>query len=328
MRVIRFAKFYGTIAAAAILAAGLAGCGGGTNEIRVCLDWTPNTNHTGLYAAQSEGYFAREGLKVSILEPPPDGALPLLAAGKAEFAVDFQETMGPAIAKKSGALPVEAVAAIISHNTSGLMSLKKSGITRPRDLEGKRVDAWGDPLEEKIEQTLVQDDGGDPAKVTFLPDASTDAFSALQSGTDAVWVYYAWEGMEALEKGAEINYLDIGKLNRAFDWYTPVLVTNTAYAKAHPQRVRAFLRALSAGYAFAAKAPDKAAEILLKAAPELDASLVKQSQNYLASRYRSDAPKWGWIDGKRWDAFYEWMYNSGLLETSLRDKGYTNEYLP
>jgi ABC-type nitrate/sulfonate/bicarbonate transport system substrate-binding protein len=87
----------------------LGGCGGkktDSNHIRVVLDWTPNTNHSGLYAAQDKGSFAEEGLTVQIIQPPEDGALALVGAGSAEFGFDFQESMGPAIAKDRDALPL------------------------------------------------------------------------------------------------------------------------------------------------------------------------------------------------------------------------------
>ncbi|MCL2271154.1 MAG: ABC transporter substrate-binding protein, partial [Treponema sp.] len=107
----------------------LIGCSGkkaDANLVRLVLDWTPNTNHTGLYVALEKGWFAEEGLSVQIIQPPEDGALALLGSGNVEFAIDFQETMGPAIAKARDALPIQAVAAIISHNTSGIMSLSAS----------------------------------------------------------------------------------------------------------------------------------------------------------------------------------------------------------
>jgi ABC-type nitrate/sulfonate/bicarbonate transport system substrate-binding protein len=131
--------------------------GGNTAEpetIRFVLDWSPNTNHTGLYAAQDRGWFAEEGLAVKILSPPEDGALLLLGSGRAEFAVDFQESLGPAIAREDP-LPVQAVASVISHNSSGLMSLKSAGIKRPRDLAGKRFASWETPLVRTLRKRFV-----------------------------------------------------------------------------------------------------------------------------------------------------------------------------
>ena len=299
----------------------------GTGEIRVVLDWTPNTNHTGLYVALEKGYFAGEGLEVEILQPPEDGALVLLAAGNAEFAVDFQESLGPALAQEAP-LPVTAVAAIISHNTSGIMSLASGGIERPRDLTGKRFASWETPLVSAVIRTVVEGDGGDFSQVKMIPNAATDAFSALETDVDAIWIYYAWDGIAAELRSLDIGYLDFGKINPVFDFYTPILVTNREYAAAQPSEVKKFLKALSLGYGFAMEAPREAAEILLKHAPELDRDLVIRSQEYLAGQYQADAPRWGEIDGTRWDRFYGWMFEQGILERDIRGQGFTNEYLP
>ncbi|MDR0474103.1 MAG: ABC transporter substrate-binding protein [Treponema sp.] len=313
---------------AALLA---ASCGSRKREpghIRVVLDWTPNTNHTGLYIALEKGLFAEEGLMVEIVQPPEDGALLLLASGNAEFAVDFQETLGPAIAKNEEALPLTAVAAVISRNTSGIVSLAGKGITRPRDLEGKRFASWETPLVTAVIKSIVEEDEGDFSKVQMIPNFATDAFSAMETEVDAVWIFYAWDGIAAETRGLDINYLELGRLNPIFDFYTPVLVCNNNWLNANPETAKKFLMAASRGYAYSMEFPDEASEILLKYAPELDRETVKASQRYLVTRYKGDAPRWGEIDKKRWDQFYRWMYNEGLLEKDPVSGGFTNEYLP
>ncbi|MDR0381794.1 MAG: ABC transporter substrate-binding protein [Oscillospiraceae bacterium] len=324
-------KQLGRLLAAACLLAVCAGCRGGreaNGTVRFVLDWTPNTNHTGLYVAQDKGYFEDEGLTVEIMQPPEDGALVLLGAGDAEFAVGVQEGLGPAIARAADALPVTAVAAIICHNTSGLMSLRESGVARPRDLEGKRFATWETPLVDAVIRRIVEADGGVFENVKMIPNHATDAFSALQTDVDSIWIYYAWDGIAAEINNIDATFLDLGQLDPTLDFYTPVIVTNTNYAAANPDEVRAFLRAVSRGYRFAIENPDEAADILLRYAPELDETLVRRSQTYLAARYQADAPRWGEIDPARWGAFYAWMYENGLLEEDIRDRGFTNEYLP
>ena len=309
----------------------LAGCGGkktDANHIRVVLDWTPNTNHTGLYAALEKGWFAEEGLTVEIIQPPEDGALALLGLGSVQFAVDFQETMGPAIAKNRDALPVRAVAAIISHNTSGIMSLAKNSVSRPCDLAGKRFASWETPLVTALIKEIVENDGGDFSRVKMVPNFATDAFSALETDIDAIWIYFAWDGIAAEVNGININYIDFGSLDRRFDFYTPVLAANTNWLEKNGETAKKFLRAAGKGYTFAIDSPAEAAEILLKHAPELDRRLVTQSQHYLQSRYQNDAPRWGEIDPVRWGGFYRWMFEQGLLEKDIGAGGFTNEYLP
>ena len=298
------------------------------NTIRVLLDWTPNTNHTGLYVALEKGWFTEEGLKITITQPPEDESLVLLASGKAEFAVSFQESMGPAIAKERDALPVTAVAAIINHNTSGIMSLKKSGIQSPAGLAGKRFASWETPLVTAVVRYIVENDGGDFSTVRMIPNFATDAFSALQTDVDAIWIYYAWDGIAAEVENIEINFLDLGKIDGMLDFYTPVLVTNTQWAAGNAQTAKKFLAAVSRGYNFAIENSEEAAEILLKHAPELDRTLVMRSQEFLKMRYKGDAGRWGEIDPRRWSGFYQWMFKQGLLEKDIGENGFTNDYLP
>jgi len=316
------------VTAAALALTGCAGKKKSAAQIRVVLDWTPNTNHTGLYVAQEKGWFAEEGLTVEITQPPEDGALVLIGSGNVEFGIDFQESMGPAIAKDNDALPVTAVAAIISHNTSGIISLAKSGIKNPRNLAGKRFASWETPLVTAIIKEIVENDGGNFEDVQMIPNYATDPISALQTDIDAIWIYYAWDGIAAEINGVEVNYIDLGKINTHYDFYTPILAANTNWLEKNPETARKFMRALSKGYNFAIENPAEAAEILLKHAPELDRALVTRSQQYLASRYRQDVPRWGEIEPERWAAFYRWMYAHDLLEKDIGYGGFTNEYLP
>jgi len=311
-----------------ILIISFTGCKKDDGTIRVLLDWTPNTNHTGLFVALEKGWFAEEGLHVTITQPPEDNALVLVASGNAEFAISFQDWMGPAIAKETGSLPITAVAAIISHNTSGIMTLKESGILRPADLAGKRFADWELPVVTAVMRYIVEKDGGDFNDVRMIPNYATDAISALRTDIDAIWIYYAWDGIAAEINGVEINYIDLGTFDSRLDFYTPVIVTNTSWAASNSDTAKKFLAAVTRGYNFAIENPQEAAEILLKHAPELDRQLVEMSQRYLQSRYRGNAVRWGEIDPLRWGAFYNWMFEHGLLEKNIGSSGFTNEYLP
>ena len=131
-------KTAGILAAAMVLTmtAGTLGVHADELEkITFVLDWTPHTNHTGLYVALEKGYFEEAGLEVEVVQPPEDGAEVLVAAGRAQFGVSFQDSMAPAISGEN-ALPITAVAAIIQHNTSGIISRKGEGMDTPAGMEG------------------------------------------------------------------------------------------------------------------------------------------------------------------------------------------------
>ncbi len=297
-------------------------------KITFVLDWTPNTNHTGLYVAQDKGYFDDAGLEVEIVQPPEDGAEMLVGSGKAQFGVSFQDSMLPAVAGE-GKVPIEAVAALVQHNTSGIISLKGNGMDKPKGMEGKTYATWDLPIEKATLKTVVEKDGGDFSKVKLIPSTVTDEVSALQSKqVDAIWVFYGWAGVATEVAGLETDYFAFKDIDPVFDYYTPVVVGNIDWMQQNATQTMRFLSALKKGYEFAIDHPDEAADILLKAAPELDSELVKASQQYLSKEYKADVEKWGYMDPERWNAFYNWINDNDLFEEKIAENtGFTNDYL-
>lgn len=300
----------------------------GAEKLTLVLDWTPNTNHTGFYVAQELGYFEQNGLSLDIVQPPEDGAGALVASGKAQFGVDFQDSLAPAFALDNP-LPVTAVAAILQHNTSGIISLKEKGIESPKGLEGRTYATWDIPVEKAMIKRVVEKDGGDYAKINMVPTTVTDVISAISTNIDAVWIFYGWDGIACKVRGLDTNYFQFADIEPVFDYYTPVIVANNDFLETKPDAAKKFLEAAARGYAYAVENPGPAADILLKYAPELDAEMVRESQKWLADRYIADAPAWGVMDQGRWDAFYQFLYGEKLIEKEIpAGFGMSTEYLP
>lgn len=335
---------------AAVLAVSLAGCTGSPaasltaqsaasqaaqssapaekEKITVVLDWTPNTNHTGLYVAQEKRYFAEQGLDVELIQPPEDGATALVGSGKAQFGVDFQDSLAPAF-QSATAVPVTAVAAILQHNTSGIVSLKSNGITSPKKLEGKTYATWDMPVEKAIMKQVMTKDGGSFSKLKMVPSTVTDVVAALKTNIDAVWIFYAWDGIAAKVKGLDTNYFQFKDIDPVFDYYTPVLIANNDFLKNKPETAKKFLAAAKKGYEYAISNPEDAANILCKASPELDKAIVLESQKWIAGQYKSEVSRWGYIDAKRWNAFYQWLDDNKLITEKIpAGTGFSDDYLP
>lgn len=298
-------------------------------KITFVLDWTPNTNHTGLYVAQKLGYFEEAGLEVEIVQPPEDGAVVLVASGKAQFGVSFQDSLAPALIE-GDAIPVTAVASVIQHNTSGIISRAGEGMDRPKGMAGHSYATWNGAIELATIEKVVEADGGDYSKVELIPSTVTDEVSALKTNSvDSIWIFYAWAGVKTELEGLETDYFAFADIDPVFDYYTPVIISGNKFLEENPETAKAFLSALSKGYEFAIENPEEAAEILCDAAPELDKELVVASQKYLADQYRADAPYWGFIDADRWNNFYKWVNENKLVEGNVMlNSGFTNEYLP
>ena len=301
-------------------------------KVTFCLDWTPNTNHTGLYVAQAQGYYEEAGLDVEIVQPPENGAALMCAAGQAQFAIVAQDTMAASLALDDP-LGITAVAAIIQHNTSGIISRAGDGIDTPAGLTGKTYSTWESPIELAMLENVVNGDGGDFSQVTLIPNDITDEPAALAANqTDAIWVFEGWGYINSEVEGIDCDYFNFSDVNPVFDYYTPVIIANNDYLAENPEQAKAFMEATAKGYEYAAEHPEEAADMLiagdntgsLKGAEEL----VKKSQEFLSAKYIDDADSWGVFDADRWNAFYGWLYENDLCEKDLTGIGFSNDYLP
>jgi ABC-type nitrate/sulfonate/bicarbonate transport system substrate-binding protein len=297
-------------------------------KITVILDWVPNTNHTGIYAAVANGYYAEEGLDVDIIQPTEGGSADLIAAGKGEFGISYQEQVTYA-RTADNPLPIVSVAAVIQHNTSGFASPADKNIKTPKDFEGKKYGGWGSPMEEAILKALMEKYNADFTKLEIVNIGASDFFTSVTRDVDFSWIYYGWDGIAAELKNFKINFILLQDLDPLLDFYTPVIIASEKAVNENPELVKKFLQATTQGYEFAIGNPEKAAEILTDKVPELDKNMVVASQKYLAKQYMGDAKRWGEMNESVWSTFGNWMYENNLITRKLEaSKAFTNEFLP
>ncbi len=314
---------------AVMLCFGVTGCtkDDGLEEITLVLDWTPNTNHAGLFVAQEEGFFEDAGLKVNIIQPPEGGAEALVASGKAQFGISFQDSMAPALSAEEP-LDIVAVAAVCQHNLSGIISRADKNIYTFSDLEGKSYATWGSPIEQSIIKHCMEEEGADFNKLNMIDSTVTDVLAALGTDmVDTVWVYEYWDVIKAEIEGFDFSYIDFISADDMLDYYTPVIITSGKYAESNGDVVKRFLTAVKRGYELTAADTAVAAEALLKADETLDGELVARSLNLLQNYFLDDNGDWGNIDKDRWNGFYSWLYENKLISKSLEDTGFNTEFL-
>lgn len=297
--------------------------------VRVMLDWSPNTNHTGLYVALDKGWFAEQGLQVEILEPSEGaGTEAVVGAGRAQFGVSFQEYATHA---RLEGVPIVSIAAVLQHNTSGFASLKTTGIRRPKDFAGRRFGGYDLPIERAVVGSLIACDGGDRHQMQFVSVGTADVLTLLQRrDIDYGWIFYGWEGIEARLRGMDLNVVMMeDHFDCVPDYYTPILITGEQLIREKPDLVRRFMAATSRGYTWAGQHPDEAAEILSRRVPELDRRLVRESQRWLSPHYQADAPRWGEQKLEVWQRFSDWLYTNQLIDRPFdAAAAFTNQFLP
>ena len=296
-------------------------------DVTMILDYVPNTNHTGLYVALHNGYFAEEGLNVNIIEPTEGATATLVAVGRGDFGISYQEEVTMAIASEDP-LPIRAVAAVIQHNTSGFATAVSKNIASPKDFEGKVYSSWGGPGEEATIHAVMDAAGADFSKLDIvISDGS--GFAALERDIDIMWFYEAWDNVKCQLAGFPINYMELRQFDERLDYYTPVIITSDAMIEKNPETVRKFLAATTKGYEYAIANPEESAKILQQYAPDYDLEMLTLSQQYLSPRYAEGAPRWGEMREEVWNGYTDLLVQYGVLPEAIPAQSlYTNEFLP
>jgi ABC-type nitrate/sulfonate/bicarbonate transport system substrate-binding protein len=304
--------------------------------VKVALDWTPNTNHVGLYVAKAKGYFKDAGLDVTIL-PYGDTAAGTLVSN---HVVDFGVAGVGFYSQHAAGADLRAVYAVVQAETGRLVvNGDRSDITSPKNLDGLTYGGFGSAWENTLLSSIIKNAGGrgEFKSVTL----GTSAYEALANKTvDFTLEIKTWEGVQAELAGVklkEFKYSDYGVPEQ----YTTVLVSSDEYLKGNSDAAKAFLSAVTKGYEFAATHPDEASDLLVAANPDVltDPKLVKASLKLLAEGHYLQAVDGtiGKFDLKKVAAVGDHLVKNGILvdqdgkkltQTPDFAAYVTNDYLP
>lgn len=292
-------------------------------EVNLILDWTPNTNHTGIIVAKKLGFYKKLGLDVKVIQPSKGSAEQLLARNFANFAISSQ---GNLVSANIKGMNLVSIAAIIAHNTSGFYSLKSKNIKNPKDFEEKVYGSWGSKLELASIKEVMKKFKADFNKVRIVTIGDTNFFRA--KNIDFVWGFEGWTGIKAKIDNIPVNFISIYNTIK-LDGYTPIIITNNNTIIKNKDLVYKFLKATFEGYNYAITYPEKAANILLEQYPELDKNLVIESQKYLSKKYKESSSTWGYQNIKIWNNYVNWMYDNKIINKKVDANSlFTNIFLP
>ena len=306
--------------------------------IRLALDRTPNTNHTGFYVAQAKGAYEQAGLTVEFILPDQENYQTApsrrVAQSDAELAITPSESV---ISYQTNGVPLMAVATLLARDISAIVTLKESGIDRPSQLDGKVYASYGARYEDDLIRQLIQNDGGRGQFICHkLP--WTNIWRALVTReVDAAWCWLTWEGIKADIDGVDLNQFLFDEYEIPYG-YNPVLTAHQDWVNENKDVVRRFLEATASGFRLAMKNPDEAARILIKTAkhPTLsDRNFVEQSQQMISSYYLDGEGRWGIMHRNIWASFVNWMIRNRMLtdrdgeliQKLNVDELFTNEFL-
>lgn len=301
--------------AAASLLAGCAGCGesgaepGAPRGATLVLDFTPNAVHSGVYAAQREGYYGKAGVDLTIRQPGESTDAPkLLAAGRADFAILDIHDLG--IASERG-IEIVGLMPIVQRPLAAILARADRGIASPRDLADRTVGVTGLPSDEAVVDSEVSADGGDPARVKRVT-VGFNAISALAAGkVDAATGFRNAEAVALRRQGVPIEVFEVNRYG-APPYPELVLSASRKTVDHDPGLVRSVLAATTRGYEFAVADPARALDDLLAEVPSLDRGEQRAQLDVLLPDLRPAR-----FDPAVLRAWARWDLEHGLLERPL-----------
>lgn len=291
---------------------------GKLHKLTLMLDWYPNAVHSFLYAAQSQGYFAEEGLEVEIQMPADtNDALKLVAAGKVDLALSYQPQV---LMARGEQIPVKSVAALVRHPLNHLMTAEDSGISRPKDLAGRQAGYSSIPLYEAMLNTMVKHDGGDPASLRLI-DVGFELVPALSTGrVDAIMGGFINHEQLILEREGHpvrsFNPVDYG----VPDYYELVLAAGEQGLQHSSRYLQSFVNAMRKGQAYVTAQPEQALKLLLEnqdATAPLDQAVEERSLEILLPLMDAGDRPFGYQDAASWEHVRQWLSDNGLLAAQV-----------
>jgi putative hydroxymethylpyrimidine transport system substrate-binding protein len=323
-----------------ILLAVAAGCGeksepagagsGDTEPFTVMLDYFPNADHAGIYAAQASGEYEQAGLDVKI-QPPPDPSAPLrlLQAGRADVVISYEPEV--LLARDKGA-DVVAVGALVQEPLTSLMSVGRDAITRPEQLRGKRVGTAGIPYQSAYLRTILEQAGVDPGSVREVNVGFNLTPAMLSGKVDAtLGSFWNYEGVDLQRRGRKPRILRMDELGVPPYDELVFAARREDLDEDGASRLRRFLRATARGHERLRRDPAAGVDALLEADDGLDRGLQTAAVRATLDSFfpaGEDLP-FGYMDPEEWAAYEQWMRDSGLLKRPQGERApLTNEFLP
>ncbi len=314
----------------------LAACGekkealgpGGGSELELMLDFFPNADHAGIYAAEAGKHFDRAGLDVKIRQPSdPSAPIKQVAAGRVDLAVSYEPEV---LRARDEGLKVVAVAALVRKPLTSIISLPSAGIRTPADLKGKTVGTAGIDYQSAYLREILLDAGVDPSTVKERNVGFALSPALLTGRVDAtLGGFWNYEGTDLKLKGRDPRIIRVEEAGvPTYDEL--VIVANEDALERDGQRIRAFIGALARGTKDLQEDPERAIDGLLEANPDLDPELQRAVVKVTLPLFLPARGKpFGHLDPQEWQEFAAWMSENRLI-TEIPDAtgAFTNDLLP
>ncbi len=287
-------------------------------SITIHLKWKHQFQFAGLYAAIEKGYFAEEGLGVTLLERDPlENPIDRVLSGQAQYGVS---DAGLLIDRLHGQ-PVVLLSQIFQHSPLALMTLQSSGIQELNDLIGRRVmvDA---SLSDHLPVFLLLDllpNGLD--SVQSIPMASRGE-SLLRGDVDAISYYRTESSVLGTEK--PVATYTIQPRDYGVDVYGDNLFTSEMEIIRHPERVKKVVRAVQRGWVYALQHTDEIIHLILKQynSQNLTFKQLQYEATFIRGLIQPDFVRLGAYERERYEKLAQVLFEHGIVKQRFLDSSF------
>ncbi|MGB7395512.1 MAG: ABC transporter substrate-binding protein [Pricia sp.] len=289
-------------------------------KIKIALDWTANTNHTGFYVAQALGFYDDLGLEVEIVTPEADNYAVTPAKkvelGEADFALcPFESVISYRTKKKL--FEGVGIAALLREDLSAIACLEDSSIQSPKDFDGKTYASYQARYEDEIVRQMIKNDGGEGNIEIVYPKKLGIWNTILDRTSHATWIFTNWEGIQAKNEGVALRTFQMKDYGIPYG-YSPVIFAGAQKSEERKGPYRDFLAATKKGCLYAKANLEEAIQHLSPHIPEGDKNIdLLESQKYTA-RFYGNEENWGTMGVKKIQEYMDWLEDKGLENQTLQ----------
>ncbi len=297
--------------------------------LRLALDWTPNINHIGLLIGKDLGFYEQRGISLEIIDPRNDNYAVTpgkrLELGEADFAIAPFETV-ISLNNKEHRVDARAVYAILQQDLSSIAMLASSGVSSPRDLDGKCYASYKARYEDHIVKAMITNDGGNGDLHIVYPDKLGIWGTLLEGKADSTWIFDNWEGIEAESRNVALTRFAMRDYGIPYG-YSPVILATGESIEQNREMYRSFIEATKDGYLYVQDHQSESREILASyVSAEERANIDLDRSIAITSPHFGNRQTCGVMEAHRVQAFLRWLVDAGLESSLILEQNlYTNE---
>lgn len=295
--------------------------------VTVQLSWTHQAEFAGIYEAIAQGYYAREGLDVSLLEGGQQGdtfvnAIEVVSSGQAQFGL----TSGLRLltAREAGE-PVVAVSGQFQRSPRVYIALASSNISNVQDFVGKKV--VDRPDLHSLFLALLETAGITEDQFTPITDPNLFSIDALINGdVDVTTGFVTSEVTQLVARGHEVNIITLG--DYGIEDFSNAIFTTDEIITSNPDMVTRFLRATIDGLNYALDNSGEAAELTLQYDSAANLEELNQKLDRLLPLIRPAGTRVGDFNEQLWNNLISVGVKYGVLQSEAGVAGaYSRQFL-